>query len=118
MRRNEMSERCLERDQDLLLLVHGELSWPRHLLTRAHLCGCTLCRQRRAQFQWVSQALARAIGGRGVSSERASRLRPSVRTSIHVGAWLRLAALLLAMILLGLLIVQIAERLSSPRHEA
>ena len=49
---------CLSRDQDLLLLAHGELSLPRRIVTQAHLRRCASCRERYRQLAGASHALA------------------------------------------------------------
>ncbi|MGO8672886.1 MAG: anti-sigma factor family protein [Capsulimonadaceae bacterium] len=52
---------CANRDQDILLLAHGELSVVRRLLVQIHLHGCPRCRERAMEFSAVSRRIAAAI---------------------------------------------------------
>ncbi len=106
---------CDKRDQDILLLTHGELSPLRRAFTRAHLRRCSRCRQRKWQFDRTSMALSQAICSpdlpRWMPVEPPIRMQ-EIRT---VSSWLRLASLIILILLLGLLLVQIALTLT---HQA
>jgi len=52
---------CYDRDQDVLLLVHGELSGPRRLLTQWHVRRCPGCCERHERLHRVSGLMAGAI---------------------------------------------------------
>jgi anti-sigma factor RsiW len=52
---------CQDREQDLLMLAHGELSLWRRLPLLAHLRRCASCRQRRERLADVSVMVAGAI---------------------------------------------------------
>ena len=58
---------CHERDADLLLLAHNELSaWQRRSV-RAHLRRCPRCRARARELAGVSEAFAGAIRESGMA---------------------------------------------------
>ena len=52
---------CENRDQDLLLLAHGELPLSRRLRVRIHLRRCTACQQRYQRWLSASTALAAVL---------------------------------------------------------
>ncbi len=52
---------CPERDADLLLMAHGELSTFTLLRTKVHMFLCSSCRARSNTFAGVSQSVALAI---------------------------------------------------------
>jgi anti-sigma factor RsiW len=52
---------CEDRDENLLLLAHGELPALRRGLTRLHLNRCPRCRERQEQLEAVSRVLAGAL---------------------------------------------------------
>lgn len=64
------STSCESRDQEILLLVHDELSGWRKALIRWHIRGCAACRQREATLREVSGALSVALGGRAFVAAR------------------------------------------------
>ena len=52
---------CAKRDQDILLLQHGELSlWQRFWVSR-HLATCPHCQEKQAEFARTARLLAGAI---------------------------------------------------------
>lgn len=54
---------CDTREQDLLLLAHGELPLLRRLAVRAHVARCPACRERYARLALVSALLAGGVRG-------------------------------------------------------
>lgn len=100
---------CEERDQDLLMMAHGELSWSARLRLTVHLLHCVNCRERYAQFVAVSSALARAIRDPAPLSSPGRR-NPLLPKGAGV-PWLSLIALGVLLILLGWIAVQTAGRL-------
>ena len=84
-----------ERDSDLLLLVHGELSPAKEIITRWHVAGCLECRQRMARFQSVSQTLGVAIRGRQLPR----RFYPATQVWLGVPrVWLLAAAAVIVLV--------------------
>ncbi|HZT43434.1 MAG TPA: zf-HC2 domain-containing protein [Chthonomonadaceae bacterium] len=95
---------CTDRDQDLLLLAHGELSPLRRLRLLAHLRRCPRCRARQASLAGVSAALAGAIRppGKGPWSPPSMAV-PSGGLSV-LGLWL---LVLMVVGVLGVLSVEV-----------
>jgi anti-sigma factor RsiW len=54
---------CITRDQDILLLAHGELSLRRRIRTQAHLRHCASCRERYRQLENTAHTLAGMVRG-------------------------------------------------------
>ena len=52
---------CYDREQDLLLLLHGELPPLRRRLLLAHLSRCSRCRQHKEKLSDVCSLIAGAI---------------------------------------------------------
>ena len=70
--------KCEDRDQDLLLLVHGELSLLQRGRTLLHLRRCPRCRERQEQLSTVSHLLAGVIRDRDPATAPATMARPSM----------------------------------------
>lgn len=70
-----MSRRCTDRDQDLLLLVHGQVSLLQGLRLRLHLLFCRECRKRSRAFTSVSTAFRAELGQARIQRRR---VRPSI----------------------------------------
>src|SRR5690348_17098531 len=109
---------CDERDQDLLLLSHGELPRMRRLMTLAHLYTCPRCRQRQAHFDQISAAMAQTIRGQDLPHWRPLSRPPAPRATVGAGAWLRTASLAILIVLLGLLVYGIVFTISISHHGA
>ena len=86
-----------ERDLDLLLLAHRALPPVPAVLTRLHLARCADCRRRLDDLRAASHALAAAVRDPGMP-----RWSPPARPAASV------AALLLAAVLLGTVLVTLA----------
>jgi anti-sigma factor RsiW len=54
---------CESRNQDLLLLAHGELGGLRRALLERHLRRCPRCQEQKARYGAVSRAMAAAVRG-------------------------------------------------------
>src|SRR5690242_11961799 len=106
---------CHDRDQDLLLLTHDELSWQHRWIILAHLRTCRRCRERRAKLQRISAALAVVIRAPDVPPWRSSRRHRPVRKPIGAGEWIRLVSLALLVAVLGMLIFQIISSIWGPQ---
>jgi len=65
----------MDRDQELLMLVHGQFSLLHGLPLRLHLLFCRDCRQRSRAFASVSTAFRAELGQKRVPRRR---LRPSI----------------------------------------
>lgn len=70
---------CEKRDQDLLLLAHGELSLARRLLVQAHLIHCSSCRRRVKRLLTVSTALSTVLHSLGSVSWSPARSHTAFR---------------------------------------
>lgn len=53
--------KCFERDQDILLMVHGELPVLRKYVVASHINRCPRCQEKRSEFSRVSKQIASAI---------------------------------------------------------
>lgn len=95
-----MARSCEHRDQDLLLLVHGELPWWRRAATRWHLRGCSACRERHERYVALSAHFAGPVG-----------------LPTPIGARPRLTPLLLAGVLLAALAWAIVNRNAEPQYD-
>ncbi len=52
---------CANRDQDLLLIAHGQLSLFKSFLVRLHLRGCSACRKRLAEMSYTSALMSSVV---------------------------------------------------------
>lgn len=94
---------CTDRDQDLLLLAHGELPLLPRLRLLAHLRRCPRCRQRQADLAGVSAALAGAIRPRGRGPWTPPRMAAPSGVMAALSLWL--LVLMVACVLGGLSVV-------------
>ena len=69
---------CERRDQDLLLLTHGELSGLRRPLLEAHLRRCPRCQEQRDRYAAASAAVAGALRGDALPAWRSRADQPAV----------------------------------------
>ena len=99
---------CDPRDQELLLLAHGELPVGRRLRLQAHLRRCPQCRARFDEFVNTSVALAAALRDPNATTWRPDRPR-SPRLPLAL-----LAALALLMGLLYFSAVRVARLFRAP----
>ena len=94
---------CDARDQNLLLLIHGELPLLQQSLTKMHLRRCPRCRERQEQLCAVSHLLAGALRERDPAPVPMAATRLSVQSP---SLWLRrplLVSLVLLMAVLSLM---------------
>ncbi len=89
--------RCHDRDQDLLLLAHGQLPALRRVLTEAHLRRCPRCQECRERFAAVSRLLADTIRGPKLASWSRSTVSTAARRCKERVRWA--AAFSLALLL-------------------
>jgi anti-sigma factor RsiW len=88
---------CAGRDQDLLLLTHGELGAARRTFLEAHLRRCPRCREQRERFSILSRAAAGAIRGSDLPAwtpsprDRRAPASPVLRWSVAAALILVLA---------------------------
>ena len=52
---------CNDYQQDILLLVHGEIGFAQRIRVVAHLSVCPACREERAKLDMVSRVIGSAI---------------------------------------------------------
>lgn len=108
---------CEERDQDLLLLTHGELAPLRRLITQRHLLKCSRCRERQARFAVVSAGIQGALRPDlpprwSAVSVQSSPARRAITHAFSIAAWLRLTALITLSALLILLLAYLIRTLT------
>lgn len=87
---------CMDRDQDLLLFVHGELKTMRRRALQRHLRNCPMCRERHSQFATASRQVAAAVRG-----SRAPQWPGRIGRGISKSGW-RLASLTALLIASGI----------------
>ena len=86
-----MKPACARHDQDILMLVHGEIESRRALLVRAHLALCPACRERRRRLEGVTRSLAAVLANPRLGMRR---LAPSRALWASVGLLVALFAVL------------------------
>ncbi|BDI33767.1 hypothetical protein CCAX7_58180 [Capsulimonas corticalis] len=84
-------------DQDLLLLVHGELNVWRRIAAQAHLAVCPSCQTRLAKLVGASRLLADAVRGADLPRWSLPAPQEALTAARAASAW-RLAALLIIVI--------------------
>jgi hypothetical protein len=87
---------CERRDQDLLLLTHGELSGLRRPLLEAHLRRCPRCQEQRDRYAVASAAMAGVLRGDALPPWQSRAERPPVVLSDSL-RWAIVAAVVLLM---------------------
>jgi anti-sigma factor RsiW len=111
--------RCHERDPDLLLLMHGELSAPRQSQTEMHLRYCPRCQERHERFARISHLLAGSIGNRMQTFWSPPALRVAPRSPPPRLPWPALLTLLaLVLVLAGVTVVTSMRTAATPHAGA
>lgn len=110
---------CDMREQELLLLAHGELPLPRRLATRAHLSRCASCRARYAGMGRVSSVLAGAVRGPEAApwSPALNRAGNRAGASVPLRLFLARAALLALLLLAVALTLRVVSQWRSASSE-
>jgi anti-sigma factor RsiW len=89
---------CANKDQDILLLVHGELPLLRRLILQAHLSQCRVCKRRMDEFTAASHHIAAAV--------RDPRMQAwTIGTAPSVMAAARQLALAKALLITGAIVI-------------
>ncbi|HEU4753266.1 MAG TPA: hypothetical protein VFU47_09155 [Armatimonadota bacterium] len=86
---------CHGRDQDLLLLAHGELGGIRRALTEAHARRCPRCQDQKERYLALSGAMATALRGTELAAWRPRAVAAPPARPAAMLRWVALAAILL-----------------------
>lgn len=81
-----MKSLCEKMDQDLVLLVHGQLLGRLGVPVRAHLLTCARCRARKRQIESLTRSLATALRNPVLGTRSIGHGPGLVWASIGVGA--------------------------------
>jgi len=109
---------CRDRDMDLTLLCHGELTGVRYLLTTLHLARCPRCQERKAEIADISQLIGRATRGPDMPPWRIAELTPTDRFRNRLTRLLLAAALIVTLATIGIGVDLATHHAASPAHSA